>query len=136
MVRVHMQIGNRKALYAGASGKLLAAYADAEVQAAVLEGTKEKFTPNTIVERQSLEQQFDQIRSAGYSISYAERTAEAIAVAVPVRDARGTVVAALSIAVPASRASKMQLNAFLGTLQKEALEFSRELGFVESVIAR
>lgn len=129
-VRIHTKVGSRMPLYAGASGKLLLAYATAEIQEAVLEEEKEKFTANTIVERNALERHLDEIREQGYSISQGEQTAGTVSLAFPIRDAFGTVVAVLGVAVPSGRMRADKLTEFLDALRKAAWEFSCELGYV------
>ena len=129
-VRVHTEIGNRRHLYAGASGKLLLSYAPPDVQDAVLNGELERFTPNTPADRSTLEKEFEKIKAQGYSTSFAERTAETVAVAAPVRDAGGAVVAALSITCPSSRMSEDKLPTYIEYVKEGARRFSAELGYL------
>lgn len=131
-VRVHTRIGSRKPLYAGASGKLLTAYAAPDVQEAVLDGQKDSFTENTIVDRGRLQEQLALIRRVAHSVSHGEHVAGTVALAVPIHDAHGAVVAALSMAIPASRAGVDHTERFLDALQECANDFSRELGYVET----
>lgn len=128
-VRIHTEIGDRKPLYAGASGKLLLAFAPPEIQAAVLDGDLQQFTPNTIVDRTNLEQELAKIKADAYSVSFAERTSEATAVAAPIRDARGDVIASFSIAGPTNRMSKESIPAFIDLAKMGARNFSIELGY-------
>jgi len=128
-IRVHTHVGSRKPLYAGASGKLLAAYAEEEVQRAVLAGKKQTFTPATLTTHTVLEREFQQIRRQGYSISRGERVSGMVAMAVPVRDASGRVIAALSVALPEFRCSDERLDGFFIVLEKSAARLSRELGY-------
>jgi DNA-binding IclR family transcriptional regulator len=79
MVFVPTKVGVRKSLYAGASGKLLAAFAPRVVQDRVLEEEKIRYTENTIVERDRLEREFKKIRSEGHSLSQGERVIDTVA---------------------------------------------------------
>lgn len=128
-IRVHTQVGSRKPLYAGASGKLLAAHAEEDVQLAVLAAKRQSFTPATVTTRGMLEKEFQQIRRQGYSISRGERVSGMVAMAVPVRDVSGCVIAALSVALPQLRDSDDRLNGFFEVLTKSAARLSRELGY-------
>ncbi len=129
MVRVQTKIGARKPLYAGASGKLLAAFAPMEVQACVLNEEKTCYTANTIIERDRLEKEFEEIRIQEHSVSQGERVIDTVAVAVPIRDVFGEVIATLSVALPALRASADRLDTCLNVLKRTATTFSRDLGY-------
>ncbi|HEX7646578.1 MAG TPA: IclR family transcriptional regulator [Noviherbaspirillum sp.] len=130
-VRVHSQLGHRRELYYGASGKLLLAHAPEEVQEAVLNAKREKFTPNTITGRAQLEKELKKIREQGYSVSLAEKAADTVAVAAPIRDARGTVVASVSMSAPASRVVPNDLQKYIELIREGAARFSHEFGYVE-----
>ncbi|MCA1323223.1 IclR family transcriptional regulator [Herbaspirillum sp. alder98] len=129
-VRVHNQLGTRRPLGVGASGKLLLAYAPVELQTDVLAQDMKKFTDHTIVKRSDLKKELKKITEDGLSASEAERTAEMVAVAAPVRDASGTVVASLSMSAPASRVSKSLLKKHAEVIRRGAERFSIALGYV------
>lgn len=130
-IRVHNQMGDRRPMYVGASGKLLLAYAPADVQEQVLSSERERFTANTITKRSQLEKELATIREQGYSVSFAEKVAETISAAAPIRDASGNVIASLSMTAPASRVSKEQLPKYVKLLQAGAEAFSVDLGYVQ-----
>ncbi|OBV38037.1 IclR family transcriptional regulator [Janthinobacterium psychrotolerans] len=131
-LRVHSQLGDRRPLFAGASGKLLLAHAPQALQDKVLEGALPQFTPNTIVGRSALASELRKILEAGYSTSFAEKSAEMVAVAAPVRDVSGAVVASLSMTAPASRVPPQNLDQYIAILQAAAGRFSSALGYVPS----
>lgn len=130
-IRVHMEIGNRRPLHVGASGKLLLAYAPPEVREAVLQSTLEKFTPNTITASGKLKKEIAAIQHDGYSVSFAERSADTVSVASPIRDASREVVAALSIAGPANRITEARLPQFIELVKCGARDMSQKLGYVK-----
>lgn len=129
-LRVHGEVGHRRPLYAGASSKLLLAFAPPEVQERVLEAPRERFTTDTPVSRAALAREIRQVREAGYAVSVGERTSGTAAIAVPIRDATGQVVAALSISAPAGRLTEREVDHYLRALHERALEASRHLGHV------
>lgn len=131
-LRVHSQLGDRRPLFAGASGKLLLAHAPQALQEKVLGGALPQFTPNTIVGREALSNELRKILEAGYSTSFSEKSAEMVAVAAPVRDVSGAVVASLSMTAPASRVPPANLDKYIGILQSAAARFSAALGYVHS----
>lgn len=127
-VRVHSDVGARRALHAGASGKLLLAFAPAALQAQVLGGELERFTAATPTARARLERELERVRSQGHAVSRGEVLAGVVAAAVPVRDARAQVVAALGMSMPESRAPQ-DLSEIIATLTDSAQRLSRELGW-------
>jgi DNA-binding IclR family transcriptional regulator len=128
-IRIHTEIGNRRPMYSGASGKLLLAYAPDHIREQVLSGDMPKFTSRTISSRRALEKELKKILAVGYSVSISERAADTVAVAAPVRDSSGEVVAALGISGPSNRVNEDNLDAFIACAKKGAERFSRELGF-------
>lgn len=128
-LRVHGEVGQRHKLHAGASSKLLLAFAPLEVLEAVLAMDRERFTPNTPVSKAALLRELKLVQGRGYSVSVGERELETAGMAVPIRDGSGGVVAALTISLPASRLAGREKE-FLQALQAEAQEVSRRLGYV------
>ncbi|SPK72749.1 putative transcriptional Regulator, IclR family [Cupriavidus taiwanensis] len=128
-VRVHTEIGNRRPLHVGASGKLLLAFAAPEVVEAVLARQLERFTAKTIIEPQALREELAAIRAAGYAVSVGERDADAVSAAAPLRDHSGAAVASLSIASPASRTTRQALDRHVAMVVAEAANLSRALGY-------
>lgn len=92
-------IGRRYPLSVGASGKVLLAYADSGVRAAVFasDALPEDF------DRDELLAQLSTIRSDGYAISIQERDVSAAALAVPVFGRDQQIAAALAVSGPVSR---------------------------------
>jgi IclR family KDG regulon transcriptional repressor len=129
-VRVHGNVGNRRPLHAGASGKILLAYAPEEVRQAVLSSNLLRFTEQTITQRSRLSQEIAKIVKLGYSVSISEISVDAVAVAAPVYDVSGNVVASLSIAGPSSRISEAALPAMIELAQKHAQRLSRSMGYL------
>ncbi|HTD02390.1 IclR family transcriptional regulator [Undibacterium sp.] len=128
-VRVHGNVGNRRPLHAGASGKVLLAFAPEEVRQAVLTSNLVRFTPETITQRSKLTQEIAKIVKLGYSVSISEMSDGAVAVAAPVFDVTGNIVASLSIAGPSSRLTADNLPAFVQLVQDHALRLSASMGF-------
>lgn len=130
-VRIHAEIGNRRPLYVGASGKLLLAHAPADIQQLVLGGQLEKFTPSTYASEAKLKKELARIQVQGYSTSFGERTTGTVSAAAPVRDAAGEVVAALSITGPSSRVSQENIDEYVDLVVEGARRLSRDLGWIE-----
>ena len=124
-------VGRQTPLHATSSGKVLLA------NAAPVERTRlvkaiglAAYTAETITDAGQLEQQLQEILDQGYATTEGEYEDGLNAVAVPVRDARGMVVAALSASGPSYRltADRMEEQA---SLMKDAGErISQRLGYI------
>ncbi len=128
-LRVHGEIGHRRPLYAGASSKLLLAHAPAEALEAVLASERTRFTEQTLVTKTALLAELKQVRAEGYAHSQGERSAGTAAIAVPVFDRSGDVVAALGMSAPGTRMTARHRRAYLPALREEAMAISRGLGY-------
>lgn len=127
-LRVHGSLGHRRPLYAGASSKLLLAFAPEEVLLAVLASERVRYTEHTLVGKAALLSELRRVRAAGHAHSLGERSDGTAALAVPIRDASGTVVAALGLSAPASRMTAAHRRRYLVALQEEARTLSHGLG--------
>lgn len=130
-VRIHSEIGKRRPLYVGASGKLLLAFAPPDIQQLVFNGDLEKLTPDTPDFAAKLKKELTRILKQGYSTSFGERTAGTVSAAAPVRDATGEVVAALSITGPSSRVNEKNIEEHIDLVTQGARRLSRDLGWTE-----
>jgi IclR family transcriptional regulator, KDG regulon repressor len=127
-LRVHGEVGQRHILWAGASSKVLLAFAPAEVLEAVLAQDRERFTSKTLVSKAALLAEVKLVRQQDYAVSVGERVADTAAIAVPIRDGSSGVVAALVLSMPATRLKAREAE-FLEVLRTEAQEVSRRLGY-------
>ncbi|MBV9729999.1 MAG: IclR family transcriptional regulator [Pseudonocardiales bacterium] len=90
-LRDTVPVGARLPMTAGSGAKILAAWADSATQRAVL--GEAIFGERTLME----------VRRRGWAQSVAERESGVASVSAPVRDAAGTVVAAVSVSGPVER---------------------------------
>lgn len=111
-VPVLSRIGSRLPLHATGVGKVLLAHAPDDVQAAVLTDLP-RVTAYTVVQPGALRRQLVRVRQEGYAQTSEEMSLGACSVAVPVRDARDDVVAALGIVVASLKGDKPRLVAAL-----------------------
>jgi IclR family pca regulon transcriptional regulator len=121
-------VGTRMAAHATALGKVLLAGLGPERLAAWFERAQlERFTDRTVTDRATLMQQVETARREGYATAEEEVTPGAAALAVPVRDAAGRVVAALNVSVHVREANAAQLVArHLAALRDASLAVSAE----------
>lgn len=103
-LRLQIGVGSRAPLHATGIGKLLLAHLPSRTRKRILtSGPLERFTENTLTSPKSLEIQFKQIRRLGYACNDQENTMGLVGMAVPIYDAKGRVVAGLSVHAPAAR---------------------------------
>jgi len=94
-------------LHAGASSKVLMAHLpEAEWDAIITEEGLQRFTPQTITDRGVLKTELKEIRSRGYAFSNQEVDREVRAVAAPILNPRGELIAGLTVAGPVYRINK------------------------------
>jgi DNA-binding IclR family transcriptional regulator len=115
-------------VHATASGKVLLAHAGEAIVMAVLAGRLERLTPETITDVDVLRAELELVRTRGYATVWAELEPDLAAVAAPVRDHRGEVVAAIAIGGPVSRCARAQLGALATHVIEAAQELSRKMG--------
>ncbi|ANY65795.1 IclR family transcriptional regulator [Paenibacillus sp. BIHB 4019] len=108
-VRRVAPIGARLPLYAGASSKVLIAYADPLVREEIFGDPSWLFT----IDLDQYKMQLADITEQGYATSFEEREPGAAAFSAPIFGREGKLVAALSVSGPASRMTmeKMRLAA-------------------------
>jgi DNA-binding IclR family transcriptional regulator len=106
MLRPFIQLGRPLPLRVGAAGKLLLAYADADIQDLELGRAREDSSGSPNAPGAKLGQQLDRIREEGWATSVGEREEGVSAAATAILDARDRVVAALSVSAPTTRLSE------------------------------
>src|SRR3954451_5119681 len=125
----HNWVGQGTPLHATSSGKLLLPYAPDAVRKSALSRELQRFTPATITDPEELRQHLDGIVERGWGSTVEEYEAGLNAVAAPVRDADGSVVAALSVSGPSFRMAAEDFPRLARRVGSGADELSRRLGF-------
>lgn len=126
--RVTSDPGYRGYLHCSAIGKCLVAYSDPEQREAWLETLElPPIAPATITDREAFRADIDLVRSQGYAVMDEENEVGMRAVAVPVLDEGGRVVAALACSAPTVRMSVDQLLEQLPALREAATELAARL---------
>lgn len=109
-------VGMRMSLAVGASSKVLVAYAEEQVQKELLQNIE---WPDS-VDRASYIAQLKEIRQKGYATSIEEREPGTSAVAVPVFNRSGEIIAALAVSGPVGRLTEDQMIRFLPQVMEAA----------------
>lgn len=122
-VRRVAPVGVRLPLYVGASSKVLLAFAEPKVEQLVIEDPS---WPSSI-DKESFRLQMEEIRRVGYATSVEEREKGAAAVAAPIRNRSGKLVAALSVSGPANRWSLAAMRKSVPHIQEAAARMGKML---------
>lgn len=128
LVAVGDWTGRARPLHATACGKvLLAAMAEREVLRIVRSGLV-TYTDRTLTELEPLLEELARVRRRGVATSAGEFEARINAVAAPVRDARGNVVAAVDVWGPAFRVTPQRIPELAAQARAAAAAISVRLG--------
>jgi DNA-binding IclR family transcriptional regulator len=122
-------VGSRVPIHVSSSGKVLLAFMDeAERGALLAQLPLTPITERTIVSRTRLAQELEKIRRVGHGISIGERTPGAASVSVPVLDATGQAVAAVSVIGPERRMGPATRRKYAALLEAEVTVVPLVLG--------
>jgi DNA-binding IclR family transcriptional regulator len=89
---------------------VLLAYHSQEMKLLILDVPLTAYTDKTITDLEILDAELDKIKACGYATGLQELEIGLNAVAAPVRDHSGEVIAAVSVTGPPSRLSKQRIN--------------------------
>lgn len=123
-LRPFIQLGRPLPLRAGASGKLLLAFADDETRRLELRRARSKDKKYPNAPGNDLAEQLEEIRRDRWATSVGEREQGVAAIATAVMDSRDRVVAALGISFPTARLNDAQLENMRAPLEDCANEVS------------
>ena len=117
-------IGRRVDYHSSANGKIFLAFGAAELPA----GRLARLTPHTVVDREQLEAELEQVREQEFATAVDELEVGLSAMAAPVRGPTGDVIAALTLSGPTMRLTPPQIAGLRPVLTNEARLLSRRLG--------
>ena len=91
------------------------------------------YTPQTTTSRTRLKRELATVRKQGYALDVEEYAENLCCVSVPVRDPhRGSIVAAISLAMPKLRFRRGQVARWRGLLEEKAGLISPQLGVINA----
>jgi len=126
-LRTYTPLGARSPMHSTSPGKLLLAYAPADVVEAAAQALT-RFTERSVSDRAALEAELTRIRQQGYAVARAEWHEDVGGVSAPIRRSGGAVSAALSVSGPAVRFKPADIKAHLPRLMAAVGEISALLG--------
>jgi DNA-binding IclR family transcriptional regulator len=125
----HNWAGQRIPLHATSDGKVLLAYLPEAELAECLTPPLARFTDHTITAAEDFPPLLAEVRRQGYATAAEELEAGLTAIAAPVRNAEGTVIASISASGPSFRIPAGRIPALATAVRRAAAEVSRRLGW-------
>jgi DNA-binding IclR family transcriptional regulator len=125
----HNWAGQRIPLHATSDGKVLLAYLPEADLAECLTPPLARFTDRTITEAEDFPPLLAEVRRQGYATATEELEAGLTAIAAPVRNAEGAVIASISASGPSFRIPAGRIPALATAVRRAAAELSRRLGW-------
>ena len=121
-------IGQRLPAHCTASGKLFLAHLQPADLDTILAQPLAPYTENSTTSPDELRRQLEVIRRQGYALDHEELEAGVCAVAAPICNSQGEVIAAMSIPSPTSRMTPERTLEIAKALKDATLAVSRRLG--------
>lgn len=122
-------VGQRLPVHCTASGKLFLAYLDPKELDAFIKNPLRSYTAKTITSPDELRAELQKIRQQGYSLDVGELEDGIRAIAAPIRNHRGEIIAAMSIPGPINRITQERIPGILDSLVQATQAISYRLGW-------
>jgi DNA-binding IclR family transcriptional regulator len=124
----HNWVGQHIPLHATSNGKvLLSGLSSDEVDSRLPK--LPSYTTDTVTSRARLRRELAEVRDQGYAIAVDELEVGLTAIAAPIRNAHGDVIASLSVSGPTFRLGEPRVKELVPVVQDAADEVSRRLGY-------
>jgi DNA-binding IclR family transcriptional regulator len=124
----HNWVGQHIPLHATSNGKVLLGGLDDD-QLDDLLGSLPAYTDMTITRKGQLRREVTRVRDQGYAVAVDELEVGLTAVAAPIRNAHGDVIASMSVSGPTFRLGEERVHEVVGLLLAAADEVSHRLGW-------
>jgi IclR family KDG regulon transcriptional repressor len=131
-IRMAAAVGGRAPLHCTAVGKVLLAFQPAEYVKQVIDTGLTSYTPRTMTKREAVMEMLDEVRLREHAVDDEESESGLRAIAAPVRNHTGAVIAALGVAAPVQRMTKKVMQLWVPSVVDTANAVSARLGFVPS----
>jgi len=122
-------IGRRVPPHCTALGKVLLAHNPEAAERVLAGGELPKLTPYTIADPRALKEELARVRETGYALDDEEFHEGNFCIAAPLRNYRGTVVAAISVSLAKSRLEHEPQEKFVRAVLAGAETISRAMGY-------
>lgn len=122
-------LGRRYQASAVSGGKILLAHSPEDVVETLLKHGLKRYTPNTITSPEKLREVLDQALKLDYAFADQETEIGLFAIAAPIRNFEGKVVAAVNVSGPPQRLGGKNLPRFIEGIRDTAAKISTALGW-------
>lgn len=127
-LQMHNWVGQLIPLHCTSNGKALIAFLPEERQRTLLVEPLVRFTEATVTDIDDLLAELAKVRELGYATAFEELEQGLVAVAAPIRDLTGNVVASLSASGPVFRLPPERIPTLGAAVRAGAEEVSRRMG--------
>ncbi|WP_026575858.1 IclR family transcriptional regulator [Bacillus sp. UNC438CL73TsuS30] len=132
-VRLYTAIGRRSPLYAGACARTILSFLpEQEIQSYLDSAEFKSFAKGTITDKSELLRTIRQAQENGYTISYSELEDHTAAIAAPIFDHKGDVIAGMSIAGIEANYQNENIRIFSEKIKAATEEISKRLGYSQT----
>ena len=127
VLNINMNTGAIVPPHAAASGKAILAFLpENEVETILRQTELTPFTENTITSIETYQALLKEVRQSGYAVAVEENVYGFSAIAAPIRDHHGQVIASFTIMVPSFRITKEKM---IGSFRAEVIETARNISY-------
>ena len=131
-IRMAAAVGGRAPLHCTAVGKVLLAYQPEDFVERVLQAGLTAYTARTVTKREAILAMLSEVRSREHAIDDEESEPGLRAIAAPVRNQNGAVIAAVGVAAPVQRMNRRAMQTCVPTVIAAANAVSGRLGYLPS----
>ena len=131
-IRMAAAVGARAPLHCTAVGKVLLAFQPAEYVKQVISNGLKAHTANSVTKREALLAMLAEVAEREHAIDDEESEEGLRAIAAPVRNHTGNVIAALGVAAPVQRMTKRDMQTCVPSVIATAAAVSARLGYIPS----
>ncbi len=129
-LRLFGRVGHRNEAHCTSTGKLLLAFLPPDRLEVTLRGWRlARKTPFTVPDTRALRTALETVRQQGWAENISESELGVASIAAPIRNGRGEVIAAVSVAGPVQRLGNDSLRRFARPVVEAGLAISRRLGY-------
>lgn len=128
-IRYAGRLGRRTPLHCTSTGKIQLTHMNPEPRRLYLSQPLRTYTQNTVTNPNTLRVELAEICDQGFAISNEEFEEGLVALAAPIWDHSGGVIASLSISGPTYRLDSETLNSYIPHLKSAAKNISRLMGY-------
>ena len=128
-LNISAAVGQRMPAHATASGKLFLAYLPSAELDALLSQPLDSYTKNTLTSPDELRKQLGKIRQQGFAVDYEEYEPGVCAIAAPIFNRGGKVIAAIGGPSPMSRMTPERISKIADAFKDAAKAISQRMGY-------